>query len=237
MSETNPLLNSIRIAAPCTADWEKMSGDEKSRFCQDCKLNVHNLSAMTAQEAEFLLNKQKEGQRVCVTFFRRADGTVLTQDCPVGLKKLKENAFRTWRRVASFVSAFICFSLAAQANPSSHDPSLKTGIAAYQKQEYKQAVEFFRGVVAKNPLNDQARYYLALSLQSLADLAGAREQFRLILQNQAPSDFKLEASKRLQSMERTLNSRETGEAPVRLMGEPMPPPSREMGKMVQPQNK
>ena len=36
---TNPLDN-IRIASPCSANWDEMFGDERKRFCGDCKLNV-----------------------------------------------------------------------------------------------------------------------------------------------------------------------------------------------------
>lgn len=78
-------LHDIRIAKPCTADWEKMTGDERSRFCHQCKLNVYNISAMTIEEAEQLILKKEE--RLCLRMYRRKDGTLLMQDCPVGVKK------------------------------------------------------------------------------------------------------------------------------------------------------
>lgn len=77
-------LDDIRIASPCPADWSAMSGDERRRFCSQCKLHVYDLSAMTRREAEALV-ATRDG-RLCVRFFRRADGKVLTQDCPVGLR-------------------------------------------------------------------------------------------------------------------------------------------------------
>jgi hypothetical protein len=87
------LLNNIKIASPCSADWNAMIGDNRKRFCGDCKLNVYNLSDMSKADAEnFLL--ASEG-RVCVRFFRRTDGTVLTQDCPVGWAKVKHKISRT----------------------------------------------------------------------------------------------------------------------------------------------
>ena len=88
---TNPL-DSIRIASPCKADWNEMYGDGRRRFCGECKMNVYNLSGMTRQEAESLLTNS-EG-RLCVRFFRRKDGTVLTKDCPVGWQALKRKASR-----------------------------------------------------------------------------------------------------------------------------------------------
>lgn len=80
-------LNNVKIASPCSADWKEMYGDERKRFCGDCKLNVYNLSDMTRSEAETLI-MNSEG-RLCVRFYQRADGTVLTNDCPVGWAGVK----------------------------------------------------------------------------------------------------------------------------------------------------
>jgi hypothetical protein len=63
-------LNNIKIASPCSADWNAMSGDDKKRFCGECKLNVYNLSGMTKDEAENLII-ETEG-RLCVRFYSRA---------------------------------------------------------------------------------------------------------------------------------------------------------------------
>jgi len=79
------LLDNIAIASPCEASWNEMSGNDRVRFCSACKKNVYNLSAMQRAEAEALLQKY-EGQ-VCVRLYRRKDGTVLTQDCPVAVRK------------------------------------------------------------------------------------------------------------------------------------------------------
>lgn len=62
-----------------------MDGDERVRFCRECNRNVYNLSSMTEAEAQRLIAR-REG-RVCVRFYQRRDGTVLTTDCPVGRKR------------------------------------------------------------------------------------------------------------------------------------------------------
>ena len=87
MSNLNSPLKDVRIASPCSADWDKMYGDDRKRFCGDCKLNVYNLSGMTREEAEGLIMRA-EG-RLCVRFYKRRDGTVITQDCPVGWERVK----------------------------------------------------------------------------------------------------------------------------------------------------
>ncbi|GAB5536242.1 MAG: hypothetical protein Rubg2KO_24910 [Rubricoccaceae bacterium] len=80
---TAPPLYGLRIASPCDADWAAMPGTDRVRNCADCALNVYNLSEMTTREARALI-RQHEG-RLCVRLYRRADGTVLTRDCPEGV--------------------------------------------------------------------------------------------------------------------------------------------------------
>ena len=76
-------LEELQIAKPCRADWDKMTGDERARFCGSCHKNVYDLSQMTREAAQQLI-AEKEGN-VCVRLHRRPDGTVITSDCPVGI--------------------------------------------------------------------------------------------------------------------------------------------------------
>ncbi|MGC2238988.1 MAG: carboxypeptidase-like regulatory domain-containing protein [Pyrinomonadaceae bacterium] len=89
-------VNKLRIASPCSVGWENMSGDEKTRFCKLCSLSVYNISELSGAEAQKLI-KKTEG-RICGRIYRRADGTVITKDCPVGLR-----AF--YKRTARFAGA------------------------------------------------------------------------------------------------------------------------------------
>jgi hypothetical protein len=61
-----------------------MRGDDRVRFCDSCSKSVYNLSKLTMAEATALI-RESEG-RLCLRLYRRADGTVLTADCPVGLR-------------------------------------------------------------------------------------------------------------------------------------------------------
>jgi hypothetical protein len=92
MKDPNRLLDDIRIASPCKANWEAMTGNDTVRFCGECQLNVYNLSDMTAAEAAALVGRT-EG-RLCVRLYKRADGTVLTRNCPVGLRATLARASR-----------------------------------------------------------------------------------------------------------------------------------------------
>ncbi len=109
-----PLLDSIRIASPCDARWEDMTGDARRRHCAQCDLDVHNISNMTRDEAEHLLAKLSEG-RICARFYRRSDGTILTRDCPNGLAAARRLLLRTTSRLAAAIGLAILASAAAKA--------------------------------------------------------------------------------------------------------------------------
>jgi hypothetical protein len=85
-------LEDLQIASPCHADWADMRGDDRVRFCGACRKNVYNLAGMTRREATALVTA-REGN-VCIRMFRRADGTVLTADCPVGVRAALRRARR-----------------------------------------------------------------------------------------------------------------------------------------------
>lgn len=108
----NPLDN-IRIASPCSANWDEMFGDDRKRFCGECKLNVYNLSNMNRRDAENLIINS-EG-RLCVRFFRRADGTILTGNCPVGWAAVKKRASKiataAFSMVAGLFTGIFAFNL------------------------------------------------------------------------------------------------------------------------------
>ncbi len=104
------LLNSIRIASPCTADWNSMTGDERKRLCGQCNLHVYNVSAMSADDAAAMI-ESAEG-RMCIRLYKRADGTVITQDCPVGLKLIRQSASRAITRVAAAAALLLAGGLA-----------------------------------------------------------------------------------------------------------------------------
>jgi hypothetical protein len=81
----------LRIASPCTESWNSMVGDERVRHCGKCRLNVFNFKELSEQEVRDLLVKTQG--RVCARLYRRADGTVLTKDCPTGVAALRKKVF------------------------------------------------------------------------------------------------------------------------------------------------
>jgi hypothetical protein len=77
----------VKIASPCPISWDSMKGTDRVRFCGECKRKVFNLSEMTQAEAKQLLSRHRS--RLCAMFYKRADGTVMTRDCPEYGRRLR----------------------------------------------------------------------------------------------------------------------------------------------------
>lgn len=114
----------IKVASPCKRDWSKMTGNDAVRFCGDCRMNVYNLSVLSQPELEQLV-REREG-RVCVRFFARPDGTVLTRDCPVGVTRKR----KTWVVLLAAVAGLFITPLFARGEscPTGPDPTLSDAV-------------------------------------------------------------------------------------------------------------
>lgn len=112
-----PQLERVQIAKPCPARWEDMEGDDVRRLCAHCNLHVTNLSAMSAEQAEAFIAAatERQGERVCIRLFRRADGTVLTRDCPVGVAKARAALVRVCGRAAALIGLSIAAAQSSHA--------------------------------------------------------------------------------------------------------------------------
>jgi hypothetical protein len=128
MNHELPQLDHISVASPCTADWEGMQGDDRARFCRQCQKHVYNLSDLTRTEIEELV-VAKEG-KFCARFYRRPDGTLLTRDCPVGIRALRQRIWRATLGIAATLAAVTAGIWWGQiSRAQEEDESSDTGIA------------------------------------------------------------------------------------------------------------
>ncbi|MEZ6057928.1 MAG: hypothetical protein R3C01_14615 [Planctomycetaceae bacterium] len=114
MTTTTYELPVLKIASPCTADWEEMTGDERVRFCGHCEKHVYNLTVMDPREVHELIERT-EG-KFCGRLYQRADGTALATDCPVGLARMK----RLWLRTLAVATTVAVAVIAATWNTVGH---------------------------------------------------------------------------------------------------------------------
>lgn len=94
-------LDTIEVASPCHERWEDMRGDARERFCGACEQTVYRLDDLSRAEAEALARRSLGGEEICVRFRRRADGAVVTRDCPARLKSQRSG----WRRLEALALA------------------------------------------------------------------------------------------------------------------------------------
>ncbi len=117
-----PMLDNIRVASPCHERWDAMTGDEQSRHCASCNKNVYNLSAMTREAAEALV-REKEG-KLCVRYYRRADGTILTADCSVGVRRKRVQLVAAAGAVTALAAGAAAMMFSRMGAPQPVPPSV-----------------------------------------------------------------------------------------------------------------
>ena len=66
----------LKVGTPCPKLWSELTGDDKRRYCDQCQLHVHNLSAMPAGERDRFV--AESGGRLCIAYTQRVDGTMVT---------------------------------------------------------------------------------------------------------------------------------------------------------------
>ena len=103
--DVRDLMKRAYVAAPCPVKWEDMKGDEKRRLCAQCDCYVLKATQMTDEEVTEAITRAASGQRVCMQFYKRADGTILTKNCPVGVAAMRARAGRFVRWAAGAVAA------------------------------------------------------------------------------------------------------------------------------------
>jgi hypothetical protein len=72
----------LTIETPCQQDWNGMRpADMKKRFCDECRMHVHDLAAMTKREAKTVLaGDATEG--LCIRYLYDEHGEVVFSDDP-----------------------------------------------------------------------------------------------------------------------------------------------------------
>lgn len=110
MPDKYEALSQLRITQQCPARWSHMVGDDQVRHCGKCDRNVYNVSAMTRDEALRVIEAH-EG-KMCMRFYSRPDGTVMTKDCGF-IPKLKIKVGAALGALFGF-TGFLAFPVFAQ---------------------------------------------------------------------------------------------------------------------------
>jgi hypothetical protein len=121
MIKQNFHIDKLRVASPCSVGWEEMTGDECIRHCNSCQLNIYNIAEMTEAEVKNLISSY-EG-RLCIRLYKRADGTVLTKDCPVGIRAYQKKAAHFAGAALATIFGLFSISFGQKENDKTVDAS------------------------------------------------------------------------------------------------------------------
>lgn len=113
MTPNEKLLTQLRVASPCPASWDRMEGDDRVRFCGQCRKHVYNLAGMPPDEAAAVV-REHEGN-LCARLHRRRDSTLLAGNCPVGFRMLRRALLFQVGLIGAVFAAIPGFSVAAKA--------------------------------------------------------------------------------------------------------------------------
>ena len=80
MSAKKRKFDQLQVVSPCSTDWDRMSGDEKKRFCSECGKFVYDFSQMTRRQVEAIVSIHQG--RMCARITRRPDGSLVTLEAP-----------------------------------------------------------------------------------------------------------------------------------------------------------
>ena len=115
-------LSHLKIRNPCPMDWDRMSGDNRVRFCAGCGKHVYNLTAMTPDETASLISAVHEhGEKRCVRLYQRHDGTLFASGCPAA----PQLAARPWQFNIRFLMVLIAGCVALLGLTKWLSPELK----------------------------------------------------------------------------------------------------------------
>jgi len=151
-------LTELHTAFNCPADWNAMYGDDQTRRCSLCQRTVYNISEMTRDEAIAFL--EERGTKICVRYFKRRDGTILTKPCG----KVKQSVYRRRLRIASALSAlsvfgFTFFSPLAVAGQRAMTPKQQFKFYSRQLQLAREMLAEETGKDEKAVLQERVRSY------------------------------------------------------------------------------
>ena len=72
----------LTIETPCAKDWTGMKpADAKKRFCDECKMHVHDLASLSKREAKTLLSGDAT-EGLCIRYLYDQHGEVVFRDDP-----------------------------------------------------------------------------------------------------------------------------------------------------------
>jgi hypothetical protein len=142
-------IDSVRVASPCSEDWEKMEGNERVRFCSHCSKHVNNLSDMTRKEAMRLV--RASGGNLCIRII--ADTRTKR---PIFADQLMQITRRAPGLAAGVMTASVSLSMAAYAqdSPAARPTSESVAISSVDEKKAETSASNSSGKTLTGTITD-----------------------------------------------------------------------------------
>lgn len=166
-----------------------MEGNDEIRFCSHCAKSVHNLSAMTRNEARKLV-AQSNGN-LCVRYIKRPDGKIQTTD-----RSLYQTGKRAAQIAAGVFGATLSLSAFAYAQNETIKPKQGRFIAVKSdKDKTDSPTGFISGTVRDSYRGDVAgaRITLTDTKNNQTQTTQSNDEGFYEFKNLAPSVYQIEA--------------------------------------------
>lgn len=104
--DSDAILSQCKIQNPCPMDWDRVSGDDRVRYCAGCGKHVYNLAATGPDETASLISTLRErGEKKRVRLYQRRDGTLFTSRCQPAARSLARPWQFTIRSLMAVIAA------------------------------------------------------------------------------------------------------------------------------------
>jgi hypothetical protein len=119
----------LPIGLPCAAEWNRMVGDDLTRYCRACHQEVHDLSARSEADARAFLRAHP---RACVRYtYDGTTGAVLHETrCGPGIVRRRVRLAAAWATGIAAVTGLAAAILGRPAPPRPERVEAVGGLAA-----------------------------------------------------------------------------------------------------------
>lgn len=147
-AKSSLILDSLSVASPCPVSWDSMSPSKSDnvRFCGQCSKYVYDISSMSRIDAEEFL--ECRSGRVCITYYQRSDGRIMTDDCPAKFRAIRKR----YRQMVSFIVGLVCSLVWLPAKAQEPEMKRLMGEACVVPKKNKDSTVYDNSIYAKQSL-------------------------------------------------------------------------------------
>ena len=145
-NNNHPMQEPPQMSFVCPIPWDSLKGSAASRYCSACDRMIPNLSLLSRNEREAILEKAESGT-VCAAFYRRLSGELVTVE-----DERKTDLTGKIRQVGVAVVAvsalgFSTGCVSRDKPKPAETPQKVEATVQPEKPKEEETIEFFMGII------------------------------------------------------------------------------------------